>query len=167
LEKLSTVSVLAILGDQCEDVRDRARLDRPAPRLGDSDVNYGKSVITALSFDDAVEAAKELLRGEGFGVLCEIDVTKTLREKIGVAFRRYRILGACNPKFAFEALQTEPQLGLLLPCNVVIQELSEGTVASAVDARAMLSIVENSELLGVADEVNARLGRVLDGLRST
>ena len=127
-------------------------------------MNYGKSTITKLSFDEAVEAAKALLRDEGFGVLCEIDVTKTLHEKIGADFRRYRILGACNPHFAFEALQAEPQLGLLLPCNVVIQELPEGIVASAVDARALLSLVENSALLGVADEVNARLSRVLEGL---
>lgn len=129
-------------------------------------MKYGKSVVTDLAFDDAVEAAKARLRDEGLGVLCEIDVTKILREKIGIDFRRYRILGACNPKFAFEALQKEPQLGLLLPCNVVIQELSEGTVVSAVDAGALLSIVENRALLGLADEVNARLVRVLNGLSS-
>lgn len=129
-------------------------------------MNYGKSIITRLSFDDAVEAARALLRDEGFGVLCEIDVSKTLREKIGADFRRYTILGACNPQFAFDALQAEPQLGLLLPCNVVIQELPEGTVASAVDARALLSLVETSSLLGIADEVNARLSRVLDGIGS-
>jgi uncharacterized protein (DUF302 family) len=129
-------------------------------------VNYGKSITTRLSFDDAVEAAKALLRDEGFGVLCEIDVSKTLREKIGADFRRYKILGACNPQFALDGLQAEPQLGLLLPCNVVIQELPEGTVASAVDARALLSLVETSTLLGTADEVNARLSRVLEGLAS-
>jgi uncharacterized protein (DUF302 family) len=129
-------------------------------------VNYGKSITTRLSFDDAVEAAKALLRDEGFGVLCEIDVSKTLREKIGADFRRYKILGACNPQFALDGLQAEPQLGLLLPCNVVIQELPEGTVASAVDARALLSLVETSALLGTADEVNVRLSRVLEGLTS-
>jgi len=127
-------------------------------------VNYGKSVLTPLSFEEAVEGAKARLRDEGFGVLCEIDVAKTLREKIGAEFRRYTILGACNPHFALEALQAEPQLGLLLPCNVVVQELPEGTVASAVDARALLSMVENPDLAGVADEVNVRLGRVLEGL---
>jgi uncharacterized protein (DUF302 family) len=130
-------------------------------------MKYGKSVTIGLSFDEAIEAARALLRDEGFGVLCEIDVGKTLREKIGADFRPYKILGACNPQFAFQALQAEPHLGLLLPCNVVIQELPEGTVVSAVDARAMLSIVENSALLGVADEVNARLSRVLEGLASS
>lgn len=129
-------------------------------------MKYGKSVTTGLSFDEAVEAARARLRDEGFGVLCEIDVDKTLREKIGAHFRRYRILGACNPHFALEALQTEPHLGLLLPCNVVVQELPEGTVVSAVDARAMLSVVDNSALLGIADEANERLSRVLKGVAS-
>jgi uncharacterized protein (DUF302 family) len=129
-------------------------------------VKYGKSVTTRLSFDEAVEAARALLRDEGFGVLCEIDVAKTLHEKIGADFRRYKILGACNPNFALEGLQAEPQLGLLLPCNVVIQELPEGIVASAVDAHALLSVVENPALHGVADDVNARLSRVLSGLAS-
>ncbi len=77
---------------------------------------------------------------------------------------RYRILGACNPHFAREALDEEPHIGLLLPCNVVIQERSGETIASAVDARALLSVVDNPKLLGVADEVNESLGRVLDGL---
>jgi uncharacterized protein (DUF302 family) len=128
-------------------------------------VNYGKSVISEFAFDETVEAAKSLLRDEGFGVLCEIDVTKALREKVGAEFRRYRILGTCNPRFALEALQQEPHLGLLLPCNVVVQELSGKTVVSAVDARSLLSVVGNSALLGVADEVNESLGRVLDRLQ--
>jgi uncharacterized protein (DUF302 family) len=128
-------------------------------------VKYGRSVLSEFAFDEAVEAAKSLLRDEGFGVLCEIDVTKALREKIGEEFRSYRILGACNPRFALEALQEEPHLGLLLPCNVVVQELSGKTVVSAVDARALLSVVGNTALLGVADDVNASLGRVLDRLQ--
>lgn len=125
---------------------------------------YGKSVTTSLSFDEAIEAAKSRLRDEGFGVLCEIDVGKTLREKLGAEFRPYRILGACNPNFAFEALQAEPQLGLLLPCNVVVQRLSGATVVSAIDARALLSVVGNPALLDVADDVNVRLERVLEGV---
>lgn len=127
-------------------------------------MKYGKAIVSKLSFDEAAEAAKAALREEGFGVLCEIDVAKTLREKIGADFRRYTILGACNPHFALEALQQESHLGLLLPCNVVVQELEGAIVVSAVDARAMLSIVENPALLGVADDVNARLSRVLNRL---
>ena len=125
---------------------------------------YGKIVTTRLAYAEAIERVKALLNDEGFGVLCDIDVTKTLREKTGAEFRPYRILGACNPQFAHQALERESQLGLLLPCNVVIQEERGSTVVSAVDARALLSIVGNAALSGVADEVNARLGRVLDAM---
>ena len=127
-------------------------------------MNYGRAVKTSLSFDEAIEAARSLLRDEGFGVLCDIDVSKTLHEKLGANFRRYRILGACNPNFALQALQEEEQLGLLLPCNVVVQEIFGATVVSAVDTRALLSIVANPALLKVADDVNVRLGRVLDAI---
>jgi uncharacterized protein (DUF302 family) len=123
---------------------------------------YGKVVTTSLGYHDAVDRAKEILKDEGFGVLCEIDVAQTLLEKIGAEFAPYRILGACNPQFAHQALSLEPQLGLLLPCNVVVQVENGKTVVSAIDARALLGIVGNDHLLGVADEVNTRLGRVLD-----
>lgn len=127
-------------------------------------IKYGKSVITGFSFDEAVGAAKSGLSDEGFGMLCEIDVTKTLREKIGAGFRPYRILGACNPHFALQALKAEPHLGLLLPCNVVVQELSGEVVVSAIDARVLLPVIDNPELLGIADDVNAKLARVLEAL---
>lgn len=125
-------------------------------------MNYGKTINTSLAYGEAVERVKTLLRDEGFGVLCEIDVAKTLREKIGVDFRPYCILGACNPHLAQQALEQESQLGLLLPCNVVVQEESGATVVSAIDAHALLSVVGNAALSGVADDVNERLGRVLD-----
>jgi uncharacterized protein (DUF302 family) len=127
-------------------------------------MNYGKIVTTPLSHDAAVDRVKALLKDEGFGVLCDIDVSKTLREKADVDFRPYRILGACNPTFAHQALEEEAQLGLLLPCNVVIQVLSGVTTVSAIDARALLSVVGNSGLMELADEVNIRFGRVLDSL---
>ena len=130
------------------------------------DRGYGRSVTTALSFDEAIERAKALLKDEGFGLLCEIDVSKTLHEKIGADFRPYRILGACNPRLAHSALQEEPQLGLLLPCNVVVQEREGRTIVSAVDARTLLSLVGNAELKEVADDVNVRFGRVLDLIES-
>ncbi|HET9029136.1 MAG TPA: DUF302 domain-containing protein [Candidatus Aquilonibacter sp.] len=123
---------------------------------------YGRVVTTSLSQDEAIEVAKSELKNEGFGVMCEIDVTKTMQEKIGAELPPYRILGACNPNFAYQALQREPQLGLLLPCNVVVAQVQGVTNVSAIDARALLGIVKNDELLSVADEVNARLGRVLD-----
>lgn len=119
-------------------------------------------MVTTLDFDAAVERVKELLRAEGFGVLCDIDVSKTLHEKIHAAFRPYRILGACNPHFAHQALALEPDLGLLLPCNVVVQRCGEATVVSCIDAQTLLGIVGNPDLIDTAKDVDARLGRVLD-----
>ncbi len=129
-------------------------------------MSYSKIVTTALRYDEAIERVKTLLSEEGFGVLCDIDVSKTLHEKLDIEFRPYRILGACNPVLAHKALEREPQLGLLLPCNVVIQEFAGATTVSAIDVRALLSVVGNPELLEIADEVNARLRRVLDHLAS-
>lgn len=130
------------------------------------ELSYGTAVTATMSFDDAVARAKELLRDEGFGVLCEIDVQKTLKEKIGADFRPYVILGACNPKLAHHALSAESQLGLLLPCNVVVQQDGERVVASAIDAEVLLGIVGQPELSDTARDVNARLGRVLARLAS-
>ena len=129
-----------------------------------SDVKYGHVVETALSYRDAIERVKGLLKEQGFGVLCEIDVAKTLREKIGAEFRPYVILGACNPNLANRSLNAEAQLGLLLPCNVVVQELDGRTIVSAVDAQAMLGIVGNANLIPIADEASAALARVLEGI---
>lgn len=128
--------------------------------------NYGRAATTRLAQDDAVTAAKAFLKDEGFGVLCEIDVAQTLKEKIGAEVPPYRILGACNPQLAHRALTQEPQLGLLLPCNVVVQQIEGATVVSAIDARALLGVVKSDELLPVADEVNARLNRVLDRIQA-
>jgi len=125
---------------------------------------YGNVAVTKLAHSDAVDRVKALLKDEGFGVLCDIDVAKILLEKTGATFRPYRILGACNPHLAHQALDREPQLGLLLPCNVVIQEERGSTVVSAVDAGALLGVVGNADLSGVADDVNARLVRVLDAI---
>ncbi|MHB8433577.1 MAG: DUF302 domain-containing protein [Candidatus Tyrphobacter sp.] len=128
--------------------------------------SYGNQVKTTLPYSAAVDRVKALLREEGFGVLCEIDVAATVREKLGETFRPYCILGACNPQLAHRAISAEPQIGLLLPCNVVVQELDGATSVSAVDAGAMLAIVGNPQLDGVASDVNARLKRVLDAISS-
>ncbi|HEX5275491.1 MAG TPA: DUF302 domain-containing protein [Candidatus Rubrimentiphilum sp.] len=127
-------------------------------------IPYGKAVAVDLPFDVAVERVKSLLADEGFGVLCDIDVTKTLHEKIGADFRPYRILGACNPSLALQGLGRESQLGLLLPCNIVIQRENEQTIVSAVDTRSLLSLVGNPELEPIAEDVNARLQHVLEGI---
>jgi uncharacterized protein (DUF302 family) len=124
--------------------------------------SYTLSGPTRLDFDDAVERVREELKTEGFGVLCEIDVQATLRAKLGVESDRYIILGACNPPLAHRALQAEPDLGVLLPCNVVVYERDGKTQISAVDAERMLSIVGSDELAETAAEVRRRLSAVVE-----
>jgi uncharacterized protein (DUF302 family) len=128
---------------------------------------YAFSRIVDLSFDQAMEKARTALKEEGFGVLSEIDIKEKLKEKLDVDFRRYTILGACNPPLAYKTLQEELNIGLLLPCNVIVYEADEAgkTVVAAVDAKAMLSVVGNNETLNqVASEVNERLQRVIGSL---
>jgi uncharacterized protein (DUF302 family)/glutaredoxin len=117
---------------------------------------------TLLPFAEAVERARAELKAEGFGVLCEIDVQATLREKLGVEGEPYLILGACNPPLAHQALQAEPELGVLLPCNVIVYERQGETRISAIDPERMLSIVGNDQLAPVAAEVKERLGTVVE-----
>jgi uncharacterized protein (DUF302 family) len=124
--------------------------------------SYTLSATTALPFADAVERVRAELKEEGFGVLCEIDVQATLREKLGVEGEPYLILGACNPPLAHQALQAEPELGVLLPCNVVVHRRGGETQISAIDPERMLSIVDNADLAPVAAHVKARLGAVVE-----
>ena len=105
-----------------------------------------------------------LLKDEGFGVLTRIDVPQTLREKLGVDFRRYLILGACNPKLAHEALQAEPDIGLMLPCNVIVYEADGATVVGLVNPAAMVEATGNTRLCSVSAEAGTRLRRVRDRL---
>ena len=123
---------------------------------------YTLSATTALSFSDAVERAREELKVEGFGVLCEIDVQATMRAKLGEEIEPYTILGACNPPLAHRGLQAEPELGALLPCNVVVYERDGDTHVAAIDAQRMLSVVENDHLGPVAVEVRDRLANVVE-----
>jgi uncharacterized protein (DUF302 family) len=119
----------------------------------------------AMSFEKALERVKEELQKEGFGVLTEIDVQDTFKKKISVDFRKYRILGACNPGFAHQALQQEPRIGLLLPCNVIVQESAGGkTEVAAIDPVASMQRVENDGLTGVATQVKEKLQRVIAAL---
>ena len=124
--------------------------------------SYTLSGTATASFDEAVELVRDELRAEGFGVLCEIDVQATLREKLGVERDRYVILGACNPPLAHRALEAEPELGVLLPCNVVIYEEEGETRVSAIDAERLLSIVGNDDLGATAGEVRRRLALVVE-----
>ncbi len=124
--------------------------------------SYALTGETTLALADTVERVREELKVEGFGVLTEIDVKATLKEKLDIDVEPYVILGACNPPLAHQALEAEPDLGVLLPCNVVVYERGGVTHVSAVDAERMLSIVENDQLAGVAEDVRARLGAVVD-----
>jgi uncharacterized protein (DUF302 family) len=123
---------------------------------------YTLTTTTERSHDDAVDRVRAELAAEGFGVLCEIDVRATLAGKLGVDREPYVILGACNPPLAHRALEAEPDLGTLLPCNVVVYREDGVTHISAIDAERMLSIVGNDELAPVAAEVRRKLAVVVD-----
>ncbi|WP_123538459.1 DUF302 domain-containing protein [Halosimplex salinum] len=117
------------------------------------------------SFDDVVDQTVAALEDEGFGVLCDIDVQATFAEKLDREFRRYRILGACNPELAFQGLEAEIELGALLPCNVVVYETDDGAVTvSAVDPSELVGIADNPELDGISGDVSERFERVLSEL---
>ena len=126
--------------------------------------SYGFSKTVDIPYAEAVERARTALQNEGFGVLCEIDIKEKLKEKLGVDFRNYVILGACNPPLAYETLQREINIGLLLPCNVIVYESDGGAVVSAIDAAKMLSVVGNPELETTSQQVNERLRRVIDAI---
>lgn len=123
---------------------------------------YTLSATTPRPFGAAVERVREELAAEGFGILCEIDVQATLREKLGEETEPYVILGACNPPLAHRALEAEPDLGVLLPCNVVVYERDGTTHVSAIDAERMLSIVGNDALTPIAADVRTRLAGVVE-----
>ena len=116
------------------------------------------------SFDEAIEQATAALKEKGFGVLTTIDVKKTLKEKIDADFRPYTILGACNPNFAHQALQNEPKIGTMLPCNVIVEEVDGAIEVSAVDPLASMQAVENPALEGIAREVQSLLKDVIAAL---
>jgi uncharacterized protein (DUF302 family) len=120
---------------------------------------FGKTVD--MGFDQAVAAVTQALAKEGFGVLTEIDVAATLKKKLGIERAPYRILGACNPQLAARALEAEPQIGALLPCNVVVREDGGKTIVEFMDPEAVLTLVERPEIGSIAAEVRQRLQRVM------
>ena len=126
---------------------------------------YFSKTLSGVTFDDALERVAEALKGQGFGILTEIDVREAMKTKLGVDFRSYRILGACNPPLAYEALQREDKIGTMLPCNVIVQELEGGEIeVSAVDPVASMQAIDNPDLRDLADSVRAKLRKVIESL---
>ena len=128
-------------------------------------MKYYMAAMLPTSFGEALERTEEALKQEGFGIISRIDIQDALKTKIGVDYRPYTILGACNPKLAYEALQIEDKVGTMLPCNVVVQQLGpQQTEVAAIDPVASMQVIENAELTKAAREVRTRLGRVIESL---
>ena len=127
-------------------------------------MSYGFSRTVPLSYEDAVKRVTEELKKEGFGVLTTIDIKATLKQKLNVDFNNYVILGACNPPFAYQALLAEEQIGLLLPCNVIVYEKGGITTVAAFDPMSMGNVMKNDAMLPIAEEINTKLQRVINAL---
>lgn len=128
-------------------------------------MSYYFSKTLNVPFDEAVERVTEELKKEGFGILTDIDVKATLKKKLDVDFKKYRILGACNPPFAYRALQAEDKIGTMLPCNVIVQEHTEGSVeVSAIDPVASMQAIRNPKLQDIAEQIQAKLKAVIGSL---
>jgi len=128
-------------------------------------MSYYFSKTVEMSFDEAVGRVTEELKKEGFGILTDIDVKETLKKKLNVDFRKYRIFGACNPPFAYKALQAEDKIGLMLPCNVVVEETADRKIeVAAIDPVASMQAIENPRLRDVAEQVRNKLKRVINNL---
>jgi uncharacterized protein (DUF302 family) len=128
-------------------------------------MSYCFSKNLDLSFEEAISNVTQELKKEGFGILTEIDVKDTLKNKLNVDFCKYTILGACNPPFAYKALQVEPRIGTMLPCNVIVREQSDGKIeVAAVDPLASMQAIQNPELQKVAVEIRSKLRKVIDQL---
>ncbi len=128
-------------------------------------MSYYHSAKIEVPFEEALDKVRKALGDEGFGIINEIDMSATLKDKLGVSFRPYRILGACNPKLAHEALQLEDKVGTMLPCNVIVQQLPSGkTEVAAIDPVASMAAVDNDELKDAARRVGEKLKRAMDAL---
>jgi len=128
-------------------------------------MKYYFSKNIKASFDDVLVRTKDALKAEGFGILTEIDVQNTLKKKLNVDFRKYRILGACNPPFAYKALQVEDKIGTMLPCNVIVQEIAEGEIeVAAIDPVASMQAVENESLNEIALQVQQKLKNAIEAI---
>ncbi len=126
---------------------------------------YHSTLLKHKTFDQAIGLVTESLKSEGFGILTEIDIRATMKKKLDVDFRPYTILGACNPPFAYKALQTEDKIGTMLPCNVIVQELAEGIEIAAVDPVASMQAVSNEGLSEIANEIRDKLINAIDRIK--
>jgi uncharacterized protein (DUF302 family) len=126
---------------------------------------YFQKTLFKMGFNEAIEKVTDELKKEGFGVLTDIDLQATLKNKLDVDFRKYRIIGTCNPSFAYKALQTELHIGTLLPCNVVVMEMDDGLISvSAIDPLASMYVVGNHEIKSVAKQIRQKLKKVISNL---
>ena len=126
---------------------------------------YISRTLENIAFEDVIVRVTELLKAQGFGILTEIDVRQTMKKKLDVDFRKYRILGACNPPFALRVLQTEDKIGTMLPCNVIVQEIGKSDIeVAAIDPEASMMAVENPVLTDLAAEIKSRLEKVINNL---
>jgi uncharacterized protein (DUF302 family) len=128
-------------------------------------MSYYFNTVLDCSFDEAIARVTDELKQEGFGILSEIDVQAALKKKLDVDFKKYKILGACNPPFAYQALQTEEKIGTMLPCNVIVMEKDNGQIeVAAIDPIASMQAIANPQLQGIADQVQAKLKKVIASL---
>lgn len=128
-------------------------------------MSYYFNKMVKGTFEDVIDKVTQELKAEGFGVLTEIDVTATLKKKLNVDFKKYRILGACNPPYAYKALQAEDKIGTMLPCNVIVQEVEAGIIeVAAVNPMASMQAVENTELEKIANEIRSKLEKVIENI---
>jgi len=128
-------------------------------------MKYYFSKTLQISFEEAVAKVTKELKKEGFGILTEVDVQTVLKKKMDVDFRKYRILGACNPPFAYQALLAEDKIGLMLPCNVIVQETTDGKVEVAgIDPIVAMQAIQNPNLAGIANQVQAKMRKVIESL---
>jgi uncharacterized protein (DUF302 family) len=140
-------------------------LSREVREVKEAVMSYYFTKTVSLSFDEALSRVKEVLAQEGFGVLTEIDVKDTLKKRLDVDFTQYRILGACNPPFAYKALQLEERIGTMMPCNVIVREITEAeTEVSAINPLVSMQAVANTELESVAKEVSEKLQKVVESV---
>lgn len=123
---------------------------------------YHSKILKNTSFDEAIEKVTESLKQEEFGILTEIDIRETMKKKLGENFRPYKILGACNPPFAFQALKAEDKIGTMLPCNVIVQEVEEGIEIAAVDPIVSMQGIKNKALENIANQVQSKLFEAID-----